>query len=386
MGAVKAAIEAALPGVFVHSIALGSSETTDVLAGYFGNLNAQARRVQGVAGFEAGASAQRSCSLPACLLLACFTGGTPAAPHRPVCASPSQVAAVCDELLSMDQLQQGYVAVGFSQVRRDKGERRMRDMRRCVVLLCAPCSLSSVLRCDCKADGRHPNRPCHLPCALQGGQFMRAVVQRCQHLGPRAHTLVTMGAQHQGVMSVPGCPEPASSGGDGGGNGSTSGSAAGVPEPDSSARGANGGAAGWHGAAGGDAGTSPSLYCRLMQGLIARGAYVSWVQSHVVQAQYVKVSCDLRAGPAAAGSVTAGAPSEAAAAAGASGCDSIGSPGARCRAARLPCQAGVRLLPAQQNLPPRAAFLRPPSAGPLPPTSTSTTPVAACANPLCCFH
>ncbi|PSC70395.1 palmitoyl-thioesterase 1 [Micractinium conductrix] len=187
MGAVKAAIEAALPGVFVHSIALGSSETTDVLAGYFGNLNAQ-------------------------------------------------VAAVCDELLSMDQLQQGYVAVGFSQ----------------------------------------------------GGQFMRAVVQRCQHLGPRAHTLVTMGAQHQGVMSVPGCPEPASSGGDGGGNGSTSGSAAGVPEPDSSARGANGGAAGWHGAAGGDAGTSPSLYCRLMQGLIARGAYVSWVQSHVVQAQYVK--------------------------------------------------------------------------------------------------
>ncbi len=31
-----------------------------------------------------------------------------------------------------------------------------------------------------------------------GGQFLRGVVQRCQHLGPRMHTLVTMGAQHQG--------------------------------------------------------------------------------------------------------------------------------------------------------------------------------------------
>ncbi len=36
---------------------------------------------------------------------------------------------------------------------------------------------------------------------------MRAVVQRCQHLGPRMHSLVTLGAQHQGVMAVPGCPE-----------------------------------------------------------------------------------------------------------------------------------------------------------------------------------
>jgi hypothetical protein len=40
---------------------------------------------------------------------------------------------------------------------------------------------------------------------MQGGQFMRAVVQRCQHMGPRMHTLVTLGAQHQGVMAAPGC-------------------------------------------------------------------------------------------------------------------------------------------------------------------------------------
>ena len=64
----------------------------------------------------------------------------------------AQVARVCDELRSLPALRRGYVGVGFSQ----------------------------------------------------GGQFMRAVAQRCQHLGPRMHTLVTMGAQHQGIMDVPG--------------------------------------------------------------------------------------------------------------------------------------------------------------------------------------
>ena len=39
----------------------------------------------------------------------------------------------------------------------------------------------------------------------QGGQFARAVVQRCGHLGLRVKNLVTMGAQHQGVVDVPGC-------------------------------------------------------------------------------------------------------------------------------------------------------------------------------------
>lgn len=38
------------------------------------------------------------------------------------------------------------------------------------------------------------------------------------------------------------------------------------------------------------AGAGGPLYCRLMQGLIGRGAYAPWVQSHVVQAQYVKVA------------------------------------------------------------------------------------------------
>ncbi|EFN56412.1 hypothetical protein CHLNCDRAFT_35163 [Chlorella variabilis] len=143
MGAVADSIRQALPGTYVHSIATGQGESADVLSSYFGSVNAQ-------------------------------------------------VAAVCDELLGMQELKDGFVAVGFSQ----------------------------------------------------GGQFLRAVAQRCQHLGPSMHSLVTVGAQHQGVMAVPGCLQ------------------------------------------GGDA--NSTLYCRIMQGLIGRGAYSWLVQGHVVQAQYVK--------------------------------------------------------------------------------------------------
>lgn len=67
MGAVADAIRAELPGVFVHSIALGSSSAGDVLYSYLGSVN-------------------------------------------------DQVAAVCDQLLSMPELKDGYVAIGFSQV------------------------------------------------------------------------------------------------------------------------------------------------------------------------------------------------------------------------------------------------------------------------------
>lgn len=44
-------------------------------------------------------------------------------------------------------------------------------------------------------------------CAVAaGGQFLRGVVERCQHLGPKMHTLVTMGAQHQGThFAARGC-------------------------------------------------------------------------------------------------------------------------------------------------------------------------------------
>lgn len=38
----------------------------------------------------------------------------------------------------------------------------------------------------------------------QGGQFMRALVQRCEHL--RMNNLITLGGQHQGVFGLPNCP------------------------------------------------------------------------------------------------------------------------------------------------------------------------------------
>ncbi|CAD7696417.1 unnamed protein product [Ostreobium quekettii] len=64
-----------------------------------------------------------------------------------------QVAKVCNDLKEIPELQNGFNAVGFSQ----------------------------------------------------GGQFLRAVLQRCQHTGPRMHKLVTLGSQHEGVQNMPGC-------------------------------------------------------------------------------------------------------------------------------------------------------------------------------------
>jgi len=150
IGAVKSYLEDLLDGrVFVHSIAIGSTVDRDVLSSYFGSVN-------------------------------------------------DQVDLVCDELRSIPELQQGYVAVGFSQ----------------------------------------------------GGQFLRAVVQRCQHLGPKMHTLVTMGSQHQGVMDVPGCWEPSFN-------------------------------------------VTPSWGCRVMEHLLGLGAYVPFVQRNSIQAQYFKDPLEL---------------------------------------------------------------------------------------------
>lgn len=104
----------------------------------------------------------------------------------------SQVELVCDELKTLPELKHGFNAVGFSQ----------------------------------------------------GGQFMRAVVERCGHELPPVHTLVTVGGQHQGVMNTPGCTQ------DGGG---------------------------W-----------ASKACSVMQTLLARGAYAPWVRENVIQAQYFK--------------------------------------------------------------------------------------------------
>ncbi|KAL6754909.1 palmitoyl protein thioesterase [Haematococcus lacustris] len=153
IGAIKAEIEQQL-GVYVHSIATGSTAAADVWSSYFGSVN-------------------------------------------------DQVAGVCDELRSTPELAGGYNAVGFSQ----------------------------------------------------GGQFLRAVVQRCQHTGPTAHTLVTLGAQHQGVTNVPGCNTvPAN--------------LSGVQSLGSALLTRTG--------------------CETMQTVLGQGAYLPWVRDYVVQAQYFK--------------------------------------------------------------------------------------------------
>lgn len=69
-----------------------------------------------------------------------------------------QIKEVCDQLAGIPELSQGFNAIGISQ----------------------------------------------------GGQFMRAYVERCN--SPRVKKLITLGSQHQGVMSLPGCKENNSEG------------------------------------------------------------------------------------------------------------------------------------------------------------------------------
>lgn len=99
-----------------------------------------------------------------------------------------QVEQACKELAQVEELQDGFDAIGFSQ----------------------------------------------------GGQFLRAVVERCHHKLPPIRLLITLGAQHQGIMNIPSCPK------EGG------------------------------------------YLCSLMRFLLTQGAYLSWPASHIVQAQYVK--------------------------------------------------------------------------------------------------
>lgn len=81
---------------------------------------------------------------------------------------------------------------------------------------------------------------------LAGGQFMRAVVERCQHTGPKVHTLVTLGGQHQGVMNVPSCWNPSFN-------------------------------------------MTPSMMCNIAQRFLGWGATLPFIRTRLVQAQYFKV-------------------------------------------------------------------------------------------------
>merc|ERR1712168_1784919 len=70
----------------------------------------------------------------------------------------------------------------------------------------------------------------------QGGQFLRAVAQRCPE--PPMLNLISVGGQHQGVYGFPHCP-----------------------------------------------GSNISL-CDMVRRLLNKGAYIDFVQDHVVQAEY----------------------------------------------------------------------------------------------------
>lgn len=76
---------------------------------------------------------------------------------------------------------------------------------------------------------------------------MRAVAERCQGRGPKMLTLVTMGAQHQGVMNAPECWNPSFN-------------------------------------------MTPSALCSAMARMLGWGAYLPFIRDHLVQAQYFKVN------------------------------------------------------------------------------------------------
>jgi len=104
--------------------------------------------------------------------------------------SNKYVQAICDEMLSTLELQSQYIGLGLSQ----------------------------------------------------GGQFLRGLLQKCNHKrGPRMHTLISIGGQHQGVMNIPRC----------------------------SAR-------------------NPSFFCRMIKYLVGNIVYSTFAQQNIVQAQYFK--------------------------------------------------------------------------------------------------
>jgi len=70
----------------------------------------------------------------------------------------------------------------------------------------------------------------------QGGQFLRAYVERCNN--PPVHNLVTYGSQHMGISDLPGCAD------------------------------------------------SSDWQCRMARSLALKGVYLSWIQNKVIQAQY----------------------------------------------------------------------------------------------------
>ena len=107
----------------------------------------------------------------------------------------------------------------------------------------------------------------------QGGQFLRALAQRC---GDRLNvrSLITLGGQHQGVAAPPRC----------GGDATAAAAAAEEEEEEDD---------GEEEEDDGASSASVGALCRAMTDAIARGAYARFTRDRIVQAQYFKDANDL---------------------------------------------------------------------------------------------
>ncbi|GAA5876950.1 hypothetical protein JCM3774_000549 [Rhodotorula dairenensis] len=93
---------------------------------------------------------------------------------------------------------------------------------------------------------RNPSRQFDAVGFSQGGQFLRAVVERCTGValgGVTVRNLITLGSQHMGISALPPCPP----------------------------------------------GSSPFSFCKLMHlSLVREGVYSTWAQRNIVPAQYFR--------------------------------------------------------------------------------------------------
>lgn len=80
-----------------------------------------------------------------------------------------QLEGVAQQLAGIEELEHGFDAIGFSQG------------------TCGPSLFEEVI----------------IDCRFQGGQFLRAYVER--HNSPSVHNLLTFGSQHMGVSDLPLC-------------------------------------------------------------------------------------------------------------------------------------------------------------------------------------
>eukprot|EP00094_Tigriopus_californicus_P010752 TCALIF_10370-PA protein Name:"Similar to Ppt1 Palmitoyl-protein thioesterase 1 (Mus musculus)" AED:0.08 eAED:0.08 QI:63/0.66/0.75/1/1/1/4/111/342 len=139
-----------------------------------------------------------------------------------------QVQEVCDYVAQDPALADGYHAIGFSQkltLSTSIHSNDKRHAKRCSSTIRRTTAIATQIRIETEYF-----------ISFEGGQFLRAVAQRCP--SPPIKNLVTLGAQHQGVYGFPRCP-----------------------------------------------GESVEL-CNLMRELLNYGAYTDLVQDILVQAQY----------------------------------------------------------------------------------------------------